>query len=136
MLRIDDALDLGAEHAIGGIVGLFFNGLFADSSLIALDGVNTSVSGGWINHNWKQLYIQIAYICATVGYTFVVTATLAKLLDMIPFLQLRASSDDEALGMDDTQVRTVLWRYEGLLFTVSYATRLASSCPTTWKCAA
>lgn len=111
MLRIDDALDLGAEHAMGGIIGLFFNGLFADKDLVALDGV-TSVSGGWINHNYKQLYIQFAYICAAVGYTFVVTALLAKTLDMIPFFHLRASPEDEALGMDDTQVRVYLsWPY-------------------------
>lgn len=104
MLRIDDALDLGAEHAMGGIIGLFFNGLFADTALIALDGVNTAVPGGWLNHNYKQLYIQLAYICATVGYTFVVTALLAKALDALPYLRLRASPDDEALGMDDTQI--------------------------------
>ena len=104
MLRIDDALELAAEHAMGGIIGLFFNGLFADSELVALDGVNTSLPGGWINHNWKQLYIQLAYICATVAYAFVVTACLAKALDMIPYFELRASPEEEALGMDDTQV--------------------------------
>ncbi|KAK7694237.1 hypothetical protein QCA50_001417 [Cerrena zonata] len=103
-LRIDDALDLGAEHAIGGIIGLLFNGLFADTSLIALDNVNTSVPGGWIEHNWKQLYIQIAYICAAVAYTFVVTAILAKGLDMIPLLRLRSTAEEEALGMDDIQI--------------------------------
>ena len=86
MLRIDDALDLGAEHAMGGIIGLFFNGLFADKDLVALDGVN-SIGGGWINHNYKQLYIQFTYICATVGYTFVVTALLAKTLDAIPYFR-------------------------------------------------
>ena len=59
--------DLAAEHAIGGIIGLLFNALFADKDLIALDGVNTTSSGGWINHNWKQLYIQFTYICAAVG---------------------------------------------------------------------
>lgn len=89
---------------MGGIIGLFFNGLFADNELIALDGVNTSVPGGWTKHNWKQMYIQIAYIGATVGYTFVVTALLAKGLDMIPYFSLRSSVEDEALGMDDTQI--------------------------------
>ncbi|CAL1696594.1 unnamed protein product [Somion occarium] len=103
-LRIDDALDLAAEHAMGGIIGLLFNGLFADSSLTALDNVNTAVPGGWIEHNWKQLYIQFAYVCATVGYTFVVTALIAKGMDMIPFLRLRATPEDEALGMDDVQI--------------------------------
>lgn len=89
---------------MGGIIGLLFNGLFADSSLTALDNVNTAVPGGWIEHNWKQLYIQFAYVCATVGYTFVVTALIAKGMDMIPFLRLRATPEDEALGMDDVQV--------------------------------
>ena len=88
---------------MGGIIGLFFNGLFADKNLVALDGV-TSVPGGWLNHNYKQLYIQFAYICATVGYTFVVTALLAKLLDLVPYFRLRASPEEEALGMDDTQI--------------------------------
>lgn len=79
--------------------------MFADKDLIALDGVNTSAAGGWINHNWKQLYIQFAYVCATVGYSFVVTALLAKAFDLIPGMQLRSTVEEEALGMDDVQVR-------------------------------
>ena len=102
-LRIDDALDLFSEHAIGGIIGLFFNGLFADSSIIALDGVNTSIKGGWVDGNFKQLGLQLAYICAAVGYTFVVTALLAKGLDMIPGMQLRGTMDDEVIGMDEVE---------------------------------
>ncbi|KAI0076227.1 ammonium transporter [Panus rudis PR-1116 ss-1] len=103
-LRIDDALDLAAEHALGGIIGLLFNALFADKDLIALDGVNTTASGGWLNHNWKQLYIQFAYVCAASTYTFVVTAAICKVLDMIPMLRLRATPEEEALGMDDVQI--------------------------------
>lgn len=96
--------DLFAEHAVGGIIGLLFNGLFADSHLIALDGVNTSVSGGWLNGNWKQLYIQFTYVCAVVGYAFVMTALIAKGMDMIPSLRLRESPESEVIGMDDAQV--------------------------------
>ncbi|KAI0085677.1 ammonium transporter [Irpex rosettiformis] len=103
LLRIDDALDLAAEHAMGGIIGLLFNALFADKNLIALDGV-TSVPGGWLNHNWKQLYIQFAYVCATVGYSFFMTALLAKTFDMVPWMRLRTSPEEEALGMDDVQL--------------------------------
>ncbi|OBZ79656.1 Ammonium transporter 2 [Grifola frondosa] len=104
LLRIDDALDLCAEHAIGGIVGLLFCGLFGDSEIIALDGINTSANGGWLNHNWKQLYIQFAYVCAVVGYSFVMTAFLAKVTDYIPTLHLRASPEAEMLGMDDAEI--------------------------------
>lgn len=87
------------------MIGLLFNAFFAKANIIALDGVNTSASGGWVDHNWKQLYIQFAYICAASGYTFVVTALIAKGLNMIPYLHLRASETAEELGMDEDQVR-------------------------------
>lgn len=103
-LRIDDALDLTAEHAIGGMVGLLCNALFAKSEIISLDGVNTSISGGWLDHNYKQLYVQIAYICATTAYSFVVTALIAKAIDIIPGLHLRSTEEGESLGMDDMEV--------------------------------
>jgi Amt family ammonium transporter len=45
LIGIDDALDLFAEHAMGGILGLLANGLFADNAIIALDDVNTAVPG-------------------------------------------------------------------------------------------
>jgi ammonium transporter, Amt family len=101
---VDDALDLTAFHAIGGIIGLLANGIFATNSVISLDGVNTSGLGGFLDSHWRQLYIQATYICATVGYTFVVTALIAKAIDMLPGLQLRASEEAESLGMDDTEV--------------------------------
>jgi len=103
LFRIDDALDLFAEHAVGGMVGLFFNGFFGSHDIIALDGVNTSIPGGWINQNWKQLYIQFAYICAVTGYTFVVTALIAKAVDLSG-LHLRTSMEDERLGMDEVEI--------------------------------
>jgi Amt family ammonium transporter len=101
---VDDALDLFAEHAMGGIVGLLANGLFATTDVIALDGVSSSIQGGWLDHNWKQLYKQFAYVVAVSAYAFVVTAALAFAIDKIPGLGLRASAEDEALGMDDAQI--------------------------------
>lgn len=104
LLKIDDALDLFAEHAVGGIIGLLFNGLFASRTIIALDGVNTSINGGWVDHNWKQLYIQFAYVCATCAYTFVVTAIIAKAVDLIPGLHLKTTPEGESLGLDEVEV--------------------------------
>ncbi|KAM7202168.1 ammonium transporter [Rhypophila sp. PSN 637] len=103
MLGIDDALDVWAEHGIGGIVGLLFNAFFAADYIIGLDGVNGGVPGGWLNHNWKLLYIQVAYIVAATAYAFVMSALIAKGIDMIPGLHLRASEEAELLGMDDDQ---------------------------------
>lgn len=104
MFRIDDALDLFAEHAIGGIIGLLLNAFLADSDIIALDGVSTAVEGGFMNRNWKALYIQFAYVCATCAYTFVMTALLAKAIDMVPGLHLRGTPEEERVGMDEIEV--------------------------------
>ncbi|KAI6136961.1 ammonium transporter [Pisolithus sp. B1] len=104
LVGIDDALDLFAEHAVGGIIGLLFNGFFASHSIIALDGVNVNVNGGWVDHNWKQLYIQFAYVCATCGYTFVATAIIAKAIDMIPGLHLKTTPEGESAGLDEVEI--------------------------------
>lgn len=104
LVRVDDALDLFAEHAIGGIIGLLLNAFFASGTIIGLDDVNTGVKGGWVDHSWKQLYIQFAYICATCSYTFVVTAFLAKCVDLIPGLHLRNTPEAEKRGMDEIEI--------------------------------
>ncbi|KAF8656383.1 hypothetical protein AX16_002569 [Volvariella volvacea WC 439] len=103
LVRIDDALDLFAEHAVGGILGLLFNAFFAANSVITLDGLS-DVPGGWVDHNWKQMYMQIAYIAATCGYTFVVTALIAKAVDLVPGLKLRSTLEAERLGMDEVEI--------------------------------
>lgn len=55
-------MDNLAEHGIAGMVGLLFNGFFAADYIIGLDGVSTGlINGGFLNHNYKQLYVQLAY---------------------------------------------------------------------------
>ncbi|KAF8912945.1 ammonium transporter [Gymnopilus junonius] len=104
LLRIDDALDLFAEHAVGGMVGLILNAFFASESIIAMDNVTVGVRGGWVDHHWKQLYIQFTYVVATCAYTFVMTALVAKTIDLIPGLQLRSTPEGEMLGMDEVEI--------------------------------
>jgi len=103
LVHTDDALDLFAEHAIGGIIGLLANGVFGTKEVANLDGVS-NIEGGWLDHNWKQLYKQFAYICATCAYNFIVTALICKVLDLIPGMSLRASAEAEEIGMDDDQI--------------------------------
>ena len=112
LLKIDDSMDIFAEHGVAGIVGLIFNGLFGADYIIGLDGVNSgNINGGWINHNYKQLYIQVAYICAASGYAFVMSAILAYGINFIPGLHLRASEEAELLGMDDDQLGEFAYDY-------------------------
>jgi len=105
-------MDVFAEHGVAGMVGLVFNALFAADYIIGLDGVNTGlINGGWINHNYKQLYIQVAYIVACTAYAFVVSALLAFVINKIPGLHLRASEEAELLGMDDDQLGEFAYDY-------------------------
>jgi Amt family ammonium transporter len=105
-------MDVFAEHGIAGMVGLTFNALFAADYIIGLDGVNTGViNGGWLNHNYRQLYVQVAYIVACTGYAFAMSAILALIIHFIPGLHLRASEEAELLGMDDDQLGEFAYDY-------------------------
>lgn len=112
-------MDVFAEHGIAGMVGLIFNALFGVDYVVGLDGVNTGASnpvtgtglGGWPIGNYRQLYIQLAYIVASTGYAFVMSAILAYAINYIPGLHLRASEEAELLGMDDDQIGEFAYDY-------------------------
>ena len=119
-------MDNFAEHGIHSMVGLLFNGLFAADYIIGLDSVSTSLTNDdWLNHNWKQLYIQFAYVCACCAYVFFVTAALAKAMSYIPWLGLRASERAEVIGMDEDQVR--LSSYPPILQLIMYDSSSSAS---------
>jgi Amt family ammonium transporter len=112
LVGIDDSLDVLAEHGVGGIVGLVFNAFFGATYIVGLDGVNTGGNpAGWLDHHYKQLYIQIAYAVACSAYAFVMSAIIAKLIDLVPGLHLRASEEAELLGMDDDQLGEFAYDY-------------------------
>lgn len=105
-------MDVFAEHGIAGMLGLLANAIFGADYIVALDGVNAPFKPlGWIQHNWKQLYIQFAYIVAATVYAFVVSAIIAFIIDKIPGLHLRASEEAELLGMDDDQLGEFAYDY-------------------------
>jgi len=94
------------------MLGLLANAIFGASYIVGLDGVNTGLGPfGWIEHNWKQLYIQVAYIVACTAYAFVVSAIIAFVINKIPGLHLRASEEAELLGMDDDQLGEFAYDY-------------------------
>jgi len=115
------------------MIGLLLNAFFASSDIIALDGVNTSVVGGWLDQNWKQLYMQFAYICASCGYTFVITALLAKGVDLIPGLHLRSTPEAEELGMDEIEVRRLIVSSDSVAVVMTCC-RLGNSQATISRC--
>jgi Amt family ammonium transporter len=117
-IKIDDAMDVFAEHGVAGMIGLLFNAIFAADYIIGLDGVNFSPDqsvetywGGWIQHGWWRLYVQVAYIVACTAYAFTMSALIAFVINLIPGLHLRASEEAELLGMDDDQLGEFAYDY-------------------------
>jgi Amt family ammonium transporter len=91
---LDDSLDVVAAHGIGGTVGALLTGVFANK---ALNGVADGVLFG---NSW-QIVVQATAVAATMVYSGVVSFGLLKLIGAIT--PLRASSGDEATGMDVSQ---------------------------------
>lgn len=103
LCHVDDSLDVWAEHGVAGVIGLLFNALFGSKTVIGYDGVSDH-DGGWLDHNWKQLYIQFAYIVACTAYSAAVTAFLCFVIDHIPGLHLRIDYESEEAGVDESQI--------------------------------
>lgn len=86
----DDSLDAFGIHGVGGILGALATGLFA------------TVSGaGLIAGEPRQLLVQLIAVVATAAYAFVMTLVIAWVLDKT--MGLRVTSDDESIGLDQTQ---------------------------------
>ncbi|KAG8832323.1 hypothetical protein FRC18_005274 [Serendipita sp. 400] len=79
-----------AEHALAGIVGWLFNGFFATNYTISLNGVNTAIQGGFLDKNYKQLYIRFAYVLTCCMYALVVTVVIAKIFCLNSLLDLES----------------------------------------------
>jgi ammonium transporter, Amt family len=112
LLKYDDALDIFASHAVGGVVGNILTGFFAQSSIAALDG--TVIAGGFIDHNYKQLAHQVADSFSGLGYSFAVTTAILWVMHYIPGLRLRASEEAEMLGIDDAEMGEFAYDYVAL----------------------
>ena len=92
--RVDETLDVLAAHGMAGATGILFIGVAAQLAW------NGSVDG-LLYGNAAQLGDQAIAVLATPAYAFAVTFLLLKLVGALT--TLRASTHDEALGMDITQ---------------------------------
>lgn len=101
-LGIDDCIDVFAVHGIGGILGVFLTGIFADKKILALDGIESP--GGLINGNAKQLYIQLAALAVTAAWSFTISFVVLKIMNYIPMFRFRVNADAEANGLDFTEL--------------------------------
>ena len=88
---LDDSLDVVAAHGVGGTVGALLTGVFANKALNGL-------ADGALFGNVGQLGIQAAAVLAAIVYSGVMSFILLKLISLV--MPLRATSDDEASGLD------------------------------------
>lgn len=92
-LGYDDSLDVVGIHGIGGAFGALATGLFAQKAFGGHDGLFFG--------NPLQFGIQLISVVATIGFCFVMTFIILKLLDA--FIGLRLDHEDEVRGLDLSQ---------------------------------
>ena len=95
LLRLDDSLDVIAVHLVGGLVGSILLGFFADD---AINGVVTN-EGIFVGGKGALLWDQIAASAVTLGYSFVASFIIAKMLDMTMGIRVDSAAEDEGLDL-------------------------------------
>ena len=93
----DDSLDAFGVHGVGGLWGAIATGLFATTS------VNPAGANGLFHGNPRLVLIQIAAAAITFVYSFGMSFALLKLINA--FMPVRATEQDERIGLDLTMHR-------------------------------
>ena len=103
-LKFDDSLDVFAVHGVGGILGMILTGIFAQYSVTNVDVTPGTATAGWLDHVWIQVPVQLAAIGAAGAWSLAVTLIIGYAMNLVPFLRLRSSEDDEMVGLDYAEV--------------------------------
>jgi ammonium transporter, Amt family len=74
-----------------------------------LDGV-TTIPGGWLNQNYIQLAYQLCNCMVGIFYSFFMTSVILFLMNRSG-LHLRVTEDEEAQGIDPTQIGYFAYDY-------------------------
>ena len=91
----DDALDAFGVHCVGGIWGALATGLFASKM------INPAGNDGLFFGNPSLFLIQLKTVGVTIGYAFIGTLVLYKLVDFV--MGMRVGEKEESIGLDLTQ---------------------------------
>lgn len=91
-LGYDDSLDVVGLHLVAGLVGSIFIGFFATSAAPA--GIDGFFYGG----GTEQLVKQVIASVAVLGYSFIATWIIAKVIDVT--IGFRVSKEIEVSGID------------------------------------
>ena len=89
--RLDDALDVGAAHGLGGITGALLTGMLAQRAW-------GSPADGLLFGNPSQVGVQIVAVLVAGGYSAILTLGIVRAMEAIA--PVRAAPEDEAIGLD------------------------------------
>ncbi|MCB0994535.1 MAG: ammonium transporter [Acidimicrobiales bacterium] len=103
----DDSLDVVGVHLVGGILGGVLLGFFADGSAIP----GAEYPDGVFFGGGELLLDQVVSIVVVLAYSFAITFVIAKVLDAT--MGIRASAEDETVGLDQTQHAETAYIFQG-----------------------
>ena len=89
----DDSLDVVGIHMVGGVIGSILTGVFSSTNYGEFNGL---IYGG-VSFFGKQ----VVAVVVVIAFSYSATWVLAKILDKT--IGLRASEEDEILGLDISQ---------------------------------
>ncbi len=102
----DDSLDVVGVHMVGGIIGSLLIGLFATG------GVGQDVKGVFYGGGWHQFGIQAIGVFSVLGYSLVVSAILAKGIDLT--MGFRVPEEIEVSGIDQAEHAETAYDFTGV----------------------
>ena len=94
-LQWDDALDVWGVHGVGGMVGVISLGLFAWKAVNPDSGAN-----GLVHGDATFFVKETAAVVGIAAYAFLFTYVMLAVINRIT--AVKVSSDDEALGLDES----------------------------------
>ncbi|WP_405950851.1 ammonium transporter [Streptomyces prunicolor] len=103
--NFDDSLDVVGVHLVGGIVGSLLIGLFATG------GVGQTAKGLFYGGGLAQLGKQFVGVGAVLGYSLVVSAILAFLIDKT--IGFTVDEDVEVAGIDQAEHAETAYDFSG-----------------------
>lgn len=102
----DDSLDVVGVHGIGGVLGTLGVGIFASKA------INEAAGNGLLYGNPSLLGVQVIALLVVVGFSFVASIAIFKVVDML--IGVRVSEEDELTGLDLSQHSEVGYDLSGL----------------------
>jgi Amt family ammonium transporter len=101
----DDSLDVVGVHLVGGVIGSLLIGFFASGK--GQSTVEGLFYGGGLTQFWKQC----AGVFAVLGYSLVVSAILAFIIDKT--MGMRVTEDEEIAGIDQAEHAETAYDFSG-----------------------